>query len=278
MMSVYGATGFIGSRYVDLYSEETIAVERNSTKPSTDEVLYFISTVDNYNIFTNPLLDIETNLTHLVKVLEDCRARQDVTFNFVSSWFVYGKTNVIPASEENECNPRGFYSITKRAAEQLLISYCETFHLKYRILRLCNVYGPGDKKASKKKNAMQHIVSEIVAGRDVNLYNGGKNIRDFMHVDDVCRTIKVVCKSSLVNEIVNIGTGKPSKIVDVAEYVREKTGSQSAFNSVPPPDFHRIVQVEDMYLNVSKLESLGFAPSVSLENGIDELIEIARNS
>lgn len=276
MMSVYGGTGFIGSRYASLYSEETTVIERSAVEPVTNEVLYFISTVDNYNIFTNPHLDIDTNLTHLVKVLESCRERQDITFNFVSSWFVYGKTNEMPVNEESECNPRGFYSITKRAAEQLLVSYCETFQLKYRILRLCNVYGPGDKKSSKKKNAMQHIVNEIVAGRDVNLYNGGENIRDFMHVDDVCRAIRTVCNSEIINEIVNIGTGKPTKILEVAKYAKEKTGSQSIFKSVAPPDFHRIVQVENMYLDVRKLSSLGFSPSVSLERGIDELIENAR--
>lgn len=276
MMSVYGGTGFIGSRYASLYSEETTVIERSAVEPATNEVLYFISTVDNYNVFTNPHLDIDTNLTHLVKVLESCRERQDVTFNFVSSWFVYGRTNEMPVNEESECNPRGFYSITKRAAEQLLVSYCETFQLKYRILRLCNVYGPGDKKSSKKKNAMQHIVNEIVAGRDVNLYNDGENVRDFMHVDDVCRAIRTVCNSSLINEIVNIGTGKPTKILEVAKYAKEKTGSQSSFKSVKPPDFHRIVQVENMYLDVGKLSSLGFSPSVSLERGIDELIENAR--
>ena len=69
-------------------------------------------------------------------------------FFYATIHFVYGQTQM-PATEESICNPTGFYSITKRAAEQLIISYCETYGIKYRILRLCNVYGIGDTKFSK---------------------------------------------------------------------------------------------------------------------------------
>jgi len=278
MMSVYGGTGFIGSRYCDMYSDEVTPIARESTEPTSKDVLYLISTVDNYNIFKDPYIDIETNLTHLVRVLESCRGKEGLVFNFVSSWFVYGKTNELPASESSHCDPRGFYSITKRAAEMLFVSYCETYKIDYRILRLANVYGVGDKKVSKKKNAMQYIVNEIVNGNNVNLYNGGENVRDFMHVDDVCRAINLVTRESEKNAVINIGTGVPTKIVEVANYVKDKVGSKSKFIDVSPPDFHKIVQVENMYLDVTKLSNLGFLPSMTLEAGIDQLIKTARSS
>jgi nucleoside-diphosphate-sugar epimerase len=277
-MSVYGGTGFIGSRYCDMYRGDVIPIARESTEPISKDVLYLISTVDNYNIFKDPYIDIETNLTHLVRVLESCRGKEGLVFNFVSSWFVYGKTNELPASESSHCDPRGFYSITKRAAEMLLVSYCETYKIDYRILRLANVYGVGDKKVSKKKNAMQHIVNEIVNGNNVNLYNGGENVRDFMHVDDVCRAINLVTRESEKNAVINIGTGVPTKIIEVANYVKDKVGSKSEFIDVSPPDFHKIVQVENMYLDVTKLSNLGFLPSMTLEAGIDQLIKTARSS
>ena len=74
---------------------------------------------------------------------------KDFVFNFISSWFVYGDTK-LPAKESYQCKPKGFYSITKSTAEQLLISFCNTFKKKYRILRICNVYGLNDKNVSKK--------------------------------------------------------------------------------------------------------------------------------
>jgi nucleoside-diphosphate-sugar epimerase len=271
-ISVFGSSGFIGSRFCELNSD-TLRISRSSTSPESDNILYLISTVDNYNVFSDPHLDIQTNLVHLMKVLEDCKNRKNLVFNFVSSWFVYGKTNDLPAKEESFCNPTGFYSITKRTAEQLIISYCETFGIKYRILRLCNVYGSGDSKTSRKKNAMQHLVTEVVNDRDVNLYNGGQNIRDFMHVDDVCRAIKLSIEKSSHGETINIGSGIPQSILDVITYAKEKTNSKSVINFIDPPDFHKIVQIENMYLDTSKLRALGFQQEISIYQGIDMIIK-----
>jgi nucleoside-diphosphate-sugar epimerase len=220
-------------------------------------------------------MDVETNLVKLLDVLGQCRAKYDTdfTFNFISSWFVYGQTNDLPAKETSDCNPKGFYSITKRAAEQLIISYCETFGIKYRILRLCNVYGDYDNKSSKKRNALQHLIEEVVKGNDINLYDRGENIRDFLHIEDVCRAIDTCVNSDkTANSIVNIGSGKATKFIDVMNYVKSKTNSPSNFNFVDPPHFHKVVQVQDMYLDVSTLRSLGFVESTDIYSGVDKLI------
>lgn len=97
------------------------------------------------------------------------------------------KTDQVPATETALCNPTGFYSITKHTAEKMLISYCETFGLNYRILRLTSIIGPGDKKVSKKKNAMQHLITCLKTGEPIKIYDNGLNIRDFMDVTDCCR-------------------------------------------------------------------------------------------
>ena len=274
-LSVFGASGFIGSEFCSLYPEISIKIPRDQTAPETNNVLYLISTVHNYNVFKDPHLDIETNLNLLIKVLENCKQKygNSFDFNFVSSWFVYGKTEDLPASENSECNPRGFYSITKRAAEQLLVSYCETFDIKYRIMRLCNVYGTKDKKASKKRNAVQFLTSEVVNSRDINLYDAGENIRDFLHIEDVCRALNLIIDKSNFNDTINVGSGQPSKFIEIMNYVKNKTGSTSTFNAVDPPDFHKVVQVQDMFLNVEKLNSLGFKPKYTINDGIDLLIK-----
>lgn len=279
MLSVFGATGFIGSRFCELYSNEAVKIERESSCPKSKDVLYFISTVDNYNIFSDPFLDIETNLNTLIKTLESCREySSEIVFNFISSWFVYGKTDSLPASENSYCNPKGFYSITKRTAEQLIISYCETYNLKYRIVRLCNVCGESDLKFSKKKNALQYLINEVVNNRDVNLYDGGTNIRDYMYVNDVCGAIKTCLESSSFNDVINIGSGKPHQIKDMLEYVRNKVGSKSKFISIESPEFHKVVQIKDMFLDITKLKKLGYVQNYDMSKMLDILIENARKN
>jgi nucleoside-diphosphate-sugar epimerase len=273
-ISVYGSTGFIGSKYCSIFSNH-IAIPREQNEPETNNILYLVSTIHNYNVFDDIKMDVETNLVKLLDVLGQCRAKYDTdfTFNFISSWFVYGQTNDLPAKETSDCNPKGFYSITKRAAEQLIISYCETFGIKYRILRLCNVYGDYDNKSSKKRNALQHLIEEVVKGNDINLYDRGENIRDFLHIEDVCRAIDTCVNSDkTANSIVNIGSGKATKFIDVMNYVKSKTNSPSNFNFVDPPHFHKVVQVQDMYLDVSTLRSLGFVESTDIYSGVDKLI------
>ena len=127
MISVYGSSGFVGSRFCNLYPDFVLKQGREERKPRSKDILYLISTVDNYNIHSNITLDVETNLKVLCEVLDHCRDNE-ITFNFVSSWFVYGESD-LPAKEDYHCNPTGFYSITKKAAEDLLISFCKTYDI-----------------------------------------------------------------------------------------------------------------------------------------------------
>lgn len=261
-VNVYGSTGFIGSNFCKLFPNDIIAQPREVNSPLTNNILYFISTTDNYNVFTDLHKDVNVNLTKLMSVLTEC-ADKDITFNFISSWFVYGKVD-LPAKEDSYCTPRGFYSITKKCAEDLIISYCKTFNKKYRILRLCNVYGPNDKGTSKKKNALQYLVNEIKASRPINLYNEGKFFRDYMHVNDVCDAIKLVLDKGPVNEVYNIGSGKPTWFKDLIDHVIKETSSLSAITNIPPPVFHSNVQASDIYLDVSKIRNIGFEPKMDI--------------
>lgn len=267
--SIYGGTGFVGGNFCRMYSDVSLPILRDSREPLTDKIIYFISTIHNYNVYNDLHLDIDTNLKVLVDILDKCRDK-NITFNFISSWFVYGRSR-LPARETDTCDPTGFYSITKRAAEQLLISFCETFDIKYRILRLCNVYGNGDKKSSSKKNAIQYMIDLIKTGDDVNLYEGGYVLRDLMHVNDVCRAIKLVCERGEFNTIYNIGSGQPEAIRDIIEQAKQHLNSPSKLKSIETPRFHDIVQSRDFYMDVSKLKSLGFTQTILLDEGIKQL-------
>jgi nucleoside-diphosphate-sugar epimerase len=268
-ISIFGGTGFIGSRFCELSKRDCVKIARADRKPETKDALYFISTTSNYNVFSNTKIDIETNLIVLMEVLEEFKESGGV-FNFVSSWFVYGSTD-LPARETAHCDPKGFYSITKYAAEKLLVSFCETFDIKYRILRLSNVYGASDKGVSKKKNALQFLINEMKHDRPIGLYENGNFYRDYLHVDDVCRAIDLCIDQAPVNTIINVGSGEKILFKDIIEIARSHLNSKSTIFEMDPPRFHSIIQVKDFYMDVSKLAALGFERQIGTKQGIEQL-------
>jgi nucleoside-diphosphate-sugar epimerase len=249
---------------------ETVVNDRNDITPKTKKILYTISTVDNYNVKENPFLDIDTNLSLLIQSLEACRVfyGSDFEFNFASSWFAYGFTDY-PAHEDSYCDPTGFYSITKRCAEQLLISYCETYGIKYRILRLANVLGVSDQKVSKKKNYLQYAIRQLVNGETVTLYEGNL-IRDFIDVRDAVQAINLVMEKGEPNSIYNIGNGVPYSVA-MAIYGIQRFINKGKVARIPVPDFHKQVQVADFYLDTTRLEGLGFIPKHSIADTVREI-------
>lgn len=272
LINVFGGGGFVGNRYCEM-TTNLIVNSRNDYQIKTDDVLYFISTIDNYNVHTDPFIDIDTNLTTLIKVLESCSKdkRENLIFNFISSWFVYGSVE-LPAHEDSLCNPKGFYSITKRAAEQLLISYCETFGIKYRIMRLSNILGPQDKKVSKKKNALQYMINQVKNNETITLYDGGEIYRDYLYVDDAVDAINLILKDGKLNNIYNIGSGVPSYLNVIIQRAIQKINSKSIIENIETANFHKIVQTKDMVLDICKLKSLGFKPKYDMECILDILL------
>ena len=268
-ISVYGATGFIGSVFCNLYPDETLEIPREDRKPQSDEILYLISTTSNYNVLEDLAVDVDVNLRILMEVLAECK-NNNLVFNFVSSGFVYGN-DIIDAKETDYCEPKGFYSITKRAAEMLLISFCETFDVRYRIFRIANVYGTEDSESSGKKNALGFLISLLKENRDIDLYDGGDVLRDYLHVSDVCRAMHLVMEKGDVNTIYNLASGKPVKFYDIIDMARTRLESNSKINSIEAPKFYQQVQAKNFSLNVDRLKALGFEEKITLQEGVNLL-------
>ena len=286
-ISCFGAYGFVLGEFCRQFPDEVIRIEKHEIVPPTNRILYGISTTDNYNVFENPTLDIETNLLHLMDVLDACYKTfgNDFEFNFISSWFVYGKSEFsmlenFPLMEEAPCNPTGFYSITKRTAEQLLISYCTTFKIKYRILRLANVLGHKDKKVSKKKNALQYLIDRLVHNEDIELYDAGNFHRDYIDVRDCVRAIHLVMNNNMLYEspeqepkIYNISNGVSHKFKDLIDLAKEYSGSKSnIWDKMDKPEFHSIVQSKNVFLANEKLAKLGYVPQITMEQTLKDII------
>lgn len=257
-VSVFGA-GFVGGKFAETYPSDVDVVPRDSVLSAHPDVLYLISTIHNYHPKEGrPYLDIETNLMKFMEILSGLHRDwgNQAVFNLVSTCFVYGKVS-IPAKEDSPCNPTGFYSITARAREQLLVSYCETVGMKYRILRLGNVIGVGDLKVSAKKNALQYMIKELAQGREINLYKG-RTIRDFIDVRDVASAIHLVLEKGGLNEIYNIANERGWNVAALVESAWASADFSGKINRVPAPEFHSLVQTSDMYLDNSKIKELGY--------------------
>ena len=271
-VSVFGSTGFIGSNFANANAELVDKVDRDKPNPKFNQILYAIGTTDNYNVFENPKLDIETNLIKLIDDLELLRKKFGTfTINYLSSWFVYGDSTPLPFTINNSCNPKGFYSISKFAAENFLISYCKTYKINYRILRLSNIYGNNDSGVSAKKNALQFIVAKIKKNESIDLYEGGDFVRDYLDIRDATKAIELIINNGKLDSIYNVGSGKPSRFIDLMNKAKEAFNSSSEFNDIPTPEFHKLVQVKNSWLEISDLLALGFLPKYDI---IDEIINL----
>jgi len=259
-ISVFGATGFIGGRFCEMYPEDVIPIPRVQANPNSDNILYLISTTHNYNRLSE---DVNTNLNVLSQTLQQLDKSR--TFNFISSWFVYG-SSYLPAKEAGVCRPKGNYSFTKRLAELMIVTYCTREKIPYRIFRLANVFGKGD-KFSKQKNALQYLIEEMKQNRDIELKCGGEFYRDYIHVDEVCRMLYSGTKSTPVNEIYNVGSGQRFLFKDLILLAHRLLDSKSVVQFVPPKkelfplpfvhDHYIEFPVRDFYMDVGKLNSYG---------------------
>ena len=262
-LTLYGGTGIIGTYYRGMYPSEY--VERDMCFPLTEDVLYLISTTDNTNIHTSPQLDIHTNLSVLANRLDHCRDFGISTFNFVSSWFVYGPTHVKP-TEQSICNPNGFYSVTKYAAEKLVMEYCQAHGMNWRILRLGNVYG-GPDKGTEKRNALHRIIESLRKDKDVEVYAGLS--RDYIHINDVCRALHFLCKSGEYNQIYNVGTGIETTLFDCITSAKDILKSRSKIKQISPrKDYNQAIRFS---LDCTKLYNLGYRPTLTLQEGLEDL-------
>jgi hypothetical protein len=96
-VSLFGSTGFIGTAYANFSENQVDGVDRNNPDPLFTEVVYALGTTDNYNVFENPRLDVESNILKLISDLELMRNKFGTfSINYLSSWFVYGDSSNPP--------------------------------------------------------------------------------------------------------------------------------------------------------------------------------------
>ena len=115
------------------------------------------------------------------------------------------------------------------------------------------------------------MINLLREGKEITLYDDGKYKRDYTFVEDTARAIDLIVEKGEVNSIYNVGSGDFRTFKEVIMMAKEYTSSKSNIVSVETPEFHRKSQAKNFTLNVEKLNSLGFSPLVSLEDGLKRL-------
>ncbi|MEV5551312.1 dTDP-glucose 4,6-dehydratase [Streptomyces sp. NPDC052309] len=145
-------------------------------------------------------------LTNVVgtQTLLDAALRYRVEpFVHVSTDEVYGSVDTGSASEDHPLRPSSPYSASKASADLLALAYHRTHGLDVRVTRCSNNYGPHQ----FPEKLVPLFVTHLLDGRKVPLYGDGRNVRDWLHVDDHCHGVDLVRTRGRAGEVYNIGGG-----------------------------------------------------------------------
>ena len=228
---------------------------------------------------------IEANLVGFGNMLESCRQSGVGHLVYASSSSVYGNNHKVPFSVHDPADhPMSLYAATKRANELMAHSYAHLFRIPMTGLRFFTVYGPW----GRPDMAPQKFTARIFAGDPIEVYNGGKLMRDFTFVGDIVEgVVRVLDHIPVPDEgwnaeaptpdgsgvapyrVFNIGRGAPVDLMDFIATLERKIGRKANMHMVgmQPGD------VEGTWCDVSALDrAVGYRPSVSLDEGLEQTV------
>jgi dTDP-glucose 4,6-dehydratase len=195
-------------------------------------------------------------------------ARQNSTlqrFVQISTDEVYGSVPQGSSRETDELRPRNPYSASKAGADRLAYSYWATYNVPVVITRASNNYGPNQ----FPEKVIPLFITNAINDVSVPLYGDGMNERDWLHVLDHCCGLDVVIENGANGEVYNIGGGNHVRNVDLTRRILELVGKPESL----------IRHVEDRLghdrrysLDTSKLQSLGWKPTVAFDDGLAETV------
>jgi dTDP-glucose 4,6-dehydratase len=215
---------------------------------------------------------IKTDVEGTFVLLEAARRAPGLTrFVQISTDEVYGSVPTGASKETDELKPRNPYAASKAGADRLAYSYWATYDLPVIITRASNNYGP----YQFPEKVIPLFVSNAIDDIPVPLYGDGRNVRDWLHVEDHCRAIDVLIDRGENGEVYNIGGGNDVMNVDLTHRILRELGKPlSLIRPVPDRPGH-----DRRYcLNTSKLRGVGWTPQVEFETGLRQTVQWYRQN
>jgi UDP-glucose 4-epimerase len=311
---ITGGAGFIGSHLSERYLErgDEVYVLDDLSTGSIENIQHFkdhpkyklyIASVTNYQrvaemidlcdvvyhlaaavgvrlIVESPVKTIETNIRGTEIVLE-LAAKKRKRVLIASTSEVYGKREHIPFREDDDLvmgptnKGRWSYACSKAIDEFMAIAYWKEKHVPTVVVRLFNTVGP--RQTGRYGMVIPNFVTQALQNKEITVYGDGSQSRCFTHVSDVVGAfMKIVEHPQAVGEVYNIGSTHEVTILQLAERIRELTGSQSGIAFVPYEKAYE-EGFEDMMRRVpdiSKVNRLiGYEPKISLDETLKSVID-----
>ena len=205
------------------------------------------------------LLEAARRATHLRRFIQ------------ISTDEVYGSVAVGASRETDELKPRNPYAASKAGADRLAYSYFATYGLPVVITRASNNYGP----YQFPEKVIPLFVTNAIEDIPVPLYGDGKNVRDWLHVDDHCRAIDLLIEKGTDGEVYNIGGSNEVMNVDLTHRILAALGKPT---SLIKPVADRLGHDRRYCLDTTKLRGVGWTPREPFEEGLHRTIEWYRGN
>jgi dTDP-glucose 4,6-dehydratase len=190
----------------------------------------------------------------------------------VSTDEVYGDLEAGGSSKETDAlHPSSPYSAAKASGDLLVVAYARTYGVNVSITRGSNTYGPNQ----YPEKFIPLFVTNALDGEPLPLYGDGRQVRDWLFVEDHCAGIELVLREGRPGEAYNVGGGDEHENIDVAGWMLELTGAdRSLLRSVPDRPGH-----DRRYsLDTTKLRGLGWSPQKRFEDGLRETVDWYRDN
>jgi len=177
----------------------------------------------------------------------------------------------LPTDEGKLLFPTSTYAISKRDQEELCLTMGWAYGIPTVALRYFNVYGPRQALSNPYTGVAAIFSSRILNDNSPLIFEDGYQSRDFVHVSDVVQANLLAMEKDEANyEVFNVGTGRPSTVLEVAGLLAEKLNSSVSAQIVKK---YRYGDIRHCYADISKIkEKLGFEPKVRFEDGISDLV------
>ncbi len=182
----------------------------------------------------------------------------------------------VATRESARLNVNSIYAITKKTQEELVLNIGKTYFLPVVVLRFFNVYGPRQSLSNPYTGVMAIFLSRIKNSKAPIIYEDGSQSRDFISVYDVVRAnILAMEKEKADYQIFNLGSGKATTILKIAERLTKATGK-----SIKPEITNKFRKgdIRHCFADIGKIKRLlGFQPRINLEEGIEELVDWSKS-
>jgi dTDP-glucose 4,6-dehydratase len=222
------------------------------------------SHVDRSFLYPKNFLRTNTEGTfNLLEILRRVEARAVIT----STDEVYGdRWGKPPCDEECKLEPSNPYSASKAAADQFVIAYYKTYGIDVSVVRPSNNYGP----RQYPEKLIPRTIIRVLSGKPPQVHGSGKQLRDWLYVEDFCEGILTVAKKGKKGEFYNMPAGQERSVLDVVKTILRIMGKPEDWIEFLPD---RPSQDMRYAMIGKKIEELGWRPRVKFEEGIKKTIK-----